>query len=82
MTYIAQTYDFYDALKVKQPDLEIKTTSRITDNQYLVETERHGNFVCESFEDDAATIYMKVYNILSKDLNDYPTEEICSNRRK
>jgi hypothetical protein len=67
MTYVTQTYDFYEALKVKYPDSEIKTTSRITDNQYLVETVLHGNFVCESFEDADAKIYMKVYNILSKE---------------
>ena len=67
MTYVTQTYDFYDALKVKHPDAEIKSTSRITDNQYLVETNRHGSFVCESFENDDAKVYMKVYNILSKE---------------
>jgi hypothetical protein len=67
MTYVTQTYDFYEALKAKYPDSEIKTTSRITDNQYLVETDQHGNFVCESFEDADAKIYMKVYNILSKE---------------
>ena len=66
MTYVTQAYDFYNALTVKHPDVEIKTTSRITDNQYLVETVLHGNFVCESFENDNAKVYMKVYNILSK----------------
>jgi hypothetical protein len=67
MTHVTQTYDFYDALKVKHPDVEIITTSRITDNQYLVETVLHGSFVCESFENDDAKVYMKVYNILSKE---------------
>ena len=63
MTYIAQTYDFHVAISKMHQNLDIYSTERITDNQYLINSNR-GKFVCESFEDDNACVYMKVYEVI------------------
>jgi hypothetical protein len=65
--YVTQNYDFHDAIRVspdihlgKYEDLVIYKVDAITDSQSLVRTSE-GTFVCESFEDKDATVYMKVY---------------------
>jgi hypothetical protein len=64
MTYITKEYDFHDAIfngfvNVRPDDFNILNTKRITDSQYEVKT-THGIFICESFENDEATVYMRV----------------------
>lgn len=66
MGYITQTYDFYEAVTVNKnletgfyKGFEIEQVETVSDNQAIVRTNR-GNFFCESFEDNSATIYMRV----------------------
>ena len=72
MAYVTQTYDFYEAItrcwdpeSKKNSTLAITNVEVITDNQYLVNT-THGKFMCESFEDKSATVYMKVYTVFQE----------------
>jgi len=64
--YITQEYDFFEAI-TKNINLEsatykgfaIDSVKSIRGDMSIVRT-THGNFHCESFEDDDANIYMKV----------------------
>jgi len=66
MTFITQEYDFFDAI-IKKMNLASKKYNGfaidkvipILDNASIVKT-THGNFHCESFEDNNKNIYMKV----------------------
>lgn len=63
MTYIVETENAHDAISFGR-DIEvlIDKVTNITENQIRVET-NIGNFVCESFEDADANVYMKVYEL-------------------
>jgi hypothetical protein len=66
--FVTQEYDFYEAITksltcAECQSFEITRVDHIMDDKAIVDT-THGKFICESFEDEAATIYMRVTTVV------------------
>lgn len=66
--YVTKEYDFHNAISknidvIDNNEFVINTVDVITDNSSIIKT-TYGDFLCESFEDVNASVYMKVFPII------------------